>query len=43
MNDQIYFWKNKSGKIVKIMQQHFIFLTTKLNDPCSNAGIEAWH
>ena len=42
MNDQIYFYgKISHEKIVKIMQQHLIFLTTKLNDPCSNAIIEA--
>ena len=42
MNDQIrFFGKTSQRKIVKIMQKNLIFLTTKLNDPCSNAIIEA--
>ncbi len=42
MKDQIYFFgKTSQEKIVKLMQKHLIFLTTKLNDPCSNAIIEA--
>lgn len=42
MNDVIIFLgKIRQNKIVKIMQNHTIFLTTKLYDPCSNAIIEA--
>ncbi len=42
INDQINFLgKISQKKIVKIMQKHSIFLSTKLNDPCSNAIIEA--
>ena len=42
MNEEICFLgKINQNKIVRIMQKHMIFLTTKLHDPCSNAVIEA--